>query len=128
MMRELYRIAVKKKLAVRVSHDPIQTEKIDGLYLSEEKVAFVISRGEKIEFPCRNVSTRRFVETEKMHDIRGEVTFAERMRRAMLEGAVEMLGEVRNIHFEIEDIYIKAMDFKAKENFTEAFRKSLFGK
>lgn len=128
MMGELYRIAIKKKLAVRVSHDPIQTEKIDGLYLSEEKMAFVISRGEKIGFPCRSVSTRRFVETENMHDVRGEVNFAERMRRAMLEGALEQLEEVKTVHFAIEDIYIKTMDFEAKENFTKAFCKSLFGK
>ena len=45
----------------------------------------------------------------------------------MLKGALEQLEEVRKTHFSVENIYIRAMDFEAKERFTEAFCKSLFG-
>ncbi|MBO4308795.1 MAG: hypothetical protein J5885_03095 [Clostridia bacterium] len=127
LMGALYRIAAKKKLKIRVSYDPVLPEKIDGLFLSDAKICFAVSHGEKIPLPHRVLSTRRFVETGEMHDIRGELNFAERMRRAMLEGALEQLEEVRKIHFSVEDIYIRAMDFEAKERFTEAFCKSLFG-
>ncbi len=122
----LYRIAEKKRLSARVSRDPILPEKIDGLYFPEAGLAFVVSRGGGSALPHRRVGMRRFVETGAMHGIRGKLNFSERMRRAMLEGAVEMLGEVREAHFKVEEIYIRAMDFGAKETFTKAFCELLF--
>ena len=126
-LEAIYELAKEKKLSVRVSRDPILSEKIDGLYFPKEKTAFAVARGEKIGVSHRRVSLRRFVKTEEMHDLRGDLNFAERMRRAMLEGAVEMLGKVRDAHFAVEEIYVRAMDFGAKENFTKAFCQKLFG-
>ena len=124
----LYELAREKKMKVRVSRDPLTPEKIDGLFFPQSRTAFVVSRGEATDLPHRSVSMRRFVETSKMHGLRGDLNFAERMRRTMLEGGVEMLEEVRRIHFEVEKIYTGAMDFGAKERFTEAFCTSLFQK
>ncbi len=128
LMETIYELAKEKQLAIRVSHDPLIPEKLDGIFLKDAKLAILVSGEGEIKGEHRRVSMRRFVETGAMHDVRGELNFAERMRRAMLEGAVEMLEEVRNIHFRVEDIYIKAMDFGAKETFTKAFCESLFGK
>ena len=124
----LYELAREKKMKVRVSRDPLTPEKIDGLFFPQTRTAFVVSRGETTDLPHRSVSMRRFVETGKMHSLRGDFNFAERMRRTMLEGAVDMLEEVRRIHFEVEKIYTGAMDFGAKERFTESFCTSLFQK
>ena len=54
------------------------------------------------------------------------MNYAERMRRAMLDGAIESMEQVREYHFLIEEIYVSAMDFAAKESFTKSFCERLF--
>ena len=69
---------------------------------------------------------RRFVEVSQTKSIRRALTYSERMRRAMLDGAIEALARVREAHFALEEIYISAMDFSKKEAFTKAFADRLF--
>ena len=40
--------------------------------------------------------------------------------------ALEALEAVREAHFRLEEIYAKAMDFEAKEQFTKAFCERIF--
>ena len=127
MMEALYRRAAEKGLPVRVSRDPIIPEKLDGLFLRGCGYAFAVCPPEECSYPFRKISMRRFVDTGGMRSVRGMVNFAERMRRAMLTGAIDELDEARRIHFQIEQIYIDAMDFPAKEAFTRDFCKKLFG-
>ena len=128
LLRDLRDLAAEKQLKMRISFDPLLPEKSDGLFLPEVGAAFVVERGSGSELPHRRVEMRRFVETGTMRAVRGEVNFAERMRRAMLEGALNTLREVRRAHFAVEEIYIRAMDFGAKEQFTASFCHSVFGK
>lgn len=121
----LYEIAKRKNLPVRVSYDPLLPDRIDGLLLKSTGVAFLAFEGGKGE-KHRKISMRRFVETGEMHAGRKEINFAEQMRRSMLRGAVECLSRVSEAHFAIEEIYIRAMDFGAKETFTRSFCASLF--
>ncbi|MBE6529417.1 MAG: hypothetical protein E7680_02290 [Ruminococcaceae bacterium] len=124
-LENLYEIAKRKNLSVRVSYDPILPEKIDGLFFKESGIAFLaFEGGEKKK--RRKISMRRFVETGLMHSCRKEINFAERMRRAMLQGAVGCFSRVSEAHFSVEEIYIRAMDFGAKESFTGSFCSSLF--
>ena len=44
----------------------------------------------------------------------------------MLGGAVESMKRVRDAHFRLEELYMNAMDFAAKEKFTKAFCQKLF--
>ncbi len=127
LLAELGELAVKKKLAVRVSYDPILPEKIDGLFLCESGTAFVLDRTGTCAYPHKCIGTRRFVETARMKPIRRELNFCERMRRLMLDGAIERLEKAKEIHFQLESVYMSAMDFQAKELFTQNFCRSLFG-
>lgn len=126
LMRDLYEIAAEKKLAVRVSKDPILPARVDGLFLLESGIAFAVCPPEACAYPCRRVSLRRFAETCRMAKIRAPLNYAERMCRAMREGAIREMERVRELHFAIERIYTEAMDFSAKEEFTKAFCDSLF--
>ena len=109
-----------------MSHDPIQPEKLDGLFLCDSGIAVVLCPTEECAYPHRQISMRRFVATAGMKGIREELNYAERMRRAMLAGAVEALDAVRQAHFHVEELYIQAMDFEAKEAFTKKFCETLF--
>ncbi len=120
------RRCVEKRLAVRLSHDPIEPERLDGIFLCDSKQAFVIDRGGEWGENCRRLSMRRFLDRAPMRRIKPRLTYLERMRRALLGGAVEALGRVREVHFAIEECYIAAMDFDAKEAFTKNFCSHLF--
>lgn len=126
LMEALGRIASQKKLAVRISHDPICPEKIDGLFFIKSGLSVAVCREEECNYPHKTVSMRRFVSTAKMNPIRDELNYAKRLRRALLDGAIEALEEVRSVHFLIEEIYSSAMNFTAKETFTEIFCRELF--
>ncbi len=119
-------LAVEKKLRIRVSYDPVLPEHPDGIFLCESETAFVIASEKECSYPHRQVRLRRFVEISKMKDLRAQINYAERMKRAMLSGAIEALAEVRDAHFRLEQIYMSAMDFTAKENFTKQFCNRIF--
>ncbi len=121
LMAELCEVARELQLEVRISHDPVEPEKLDGLFLCQSGIAFAVCRPEICDYPRRKISMRRFVDTASMRPVRAELNFTERMRRAMRCGAIDALEKVSEIHFRLEDIYMSAMDFAAKERFTQAF-------
>lgn len=119
--------AVERGLSVRLSHDPLEPARLDGIFLCESKTAFAVGDPEDCPYPHRRLSMRRFVQTAAMKPIRGAAVYAERMRRAMLGGAIEEMDRVREAHFALEKIYVDAMDFDAKERFTKDFSARLLG-
>lgn len=128
LMQALGELAVKKRLSIRLSHDPILPDKIDGLFLCESRTAFVVlPTVEECDKRFKRIDMRRFVEVSRIRPIRRQLSYSERMRRAMLDGALESLARVREIHFGLEEIYSSAMDFSRKEKFTKDFAKTLFG-
>lgn len=127
LMQELGRIAMEKRLKIRLSHDPVCPDRIDAIHLCSARITVAVCMEELCAYDFKPIRMRRFLETAKMKNVRGEINFAERMSRAMLDGAVEALAAVREAHFRLEALYMQAMDFEAKENFTKSFCDSLFG-
>lgn len=126
LMGAIGEIAVKRRQAIRVSHDPIDPDVIDAILFCNCGVVFAVGSEEELAPYDKVVGMRRFLETWRMRDVREELNYAERMRRAMLDGAVESLARVREAHFQLEEIYSSAMDFDAKEKFTKSFCEKLF--
>ena len=127
LMRELGNLILQKKLTVRISHDPVEPEKIDGLFLPQSGIAFAVCPEAECDYPYQRIVMRRFVNTVAMRPARHEIGFCDRVCRALLGEALEALEKVREVHFRLEDIYSAAMDFKAKEHFTKEFCQKLFG-
>lgn len=126
LMAELGNLAPGKQWRMLISHDPICPQKIDGLFLQDFGIAIVICEKGECPYPHRTLSMRRFVDTAGLKKVRISLNYAERMRRAMMEGAVESMEQVRQSHFLLESIYTDAMDFDAKEKFTKSFCERLF--
>jgi len=125
-LRALGEQAVQRGWKIRVSHDPVYPDRLDGIFLEDFRRAAVILPKE-IESPKgRVISLRRFVQISKMRNERGELKFARRLRESMRQGALESLQRVRELHFSLEECYGSAMDFAAKENFTKSFCERLF--
>lgn len=126
LAEEIAREANRKRLKIKVSHHPIWSDCVDGVYLKESGIAFAVCRGEETKVPCKVIRTARFLPGLLGEERRKKIRYAERMREAMLAGAVEELREAGRLHFAIEKCYIGAMNFEEKENFTKEFCRKLF--
>ena len=125
-MMEIGNLAVEKHLAIRISHDPVEAEKIDGIFLCESGVAVVVLPEEMCDYEHHHICMRRFVDTASMRRVRRELRACDRLSRALKAEAINALEKVKQVHFRLEDIYSAAMDFSAKEAFTKAFCEKLF--
>lgn len=120
------RLAVKKQWKIRVSHDPVYPDRLDGIFLQDFRRAVVILP-KRIEKPKgRVVSLRRFADISGMRRVKGELRLLSRLQEAMRQGALDALREVKEVHFALEEAYGAAMDFQAKEFFTKCFCEELF--
>ncbi len=115
---ELFKSLKSCDVSARVSFDPICPEHVDGIFIEEEGVAFVIGReggDEKDEFLDENITlinSKRFVDVEKMREIRAELRYTEKLWQSSLDGALHSLSKAKIYHFLLEDIYGKAMNWK----------------
>lgn len=126
LMGKLYRLASEKQLRVQVSRDPILPEIIDGLFCVDSGTAFVVWNGELPEHPHHRISMRRFLKNAELRSIRETVNFDTRMLEALLDETMAQMQNVRQAHFELENIYASAMDFSEKEIYTKNFCIRLF--
>ena len=119
---------------VRLSYDPVCPEHIDGIFVEDAACGFVISKPD-----CRAeddhedyedekfVNPKRFVHTEKLREIRGELRYAARLYQDCLDGALHALSEAKVYHFLLEDLYKHAMHFGALTEFTNELVPRILG-
>ena len=126
LMTALLELCADHQLSVRVSHDPVIPERLDGLFLRDAGIAFAVLPSKECAYPHRVLSVRRFLNAAQLRRVRGQILYAERMKRALMDGAIEELERVREVHFRMEQVYADAMDFAQKEAFTRIFCQRLF--
>lgn len=109
----------EKRRYVQISCTPLDINHINGIFLPNLRIAFVCDN--HIE-PCDNdkvINTERFVDHDIISKNRAKLRFGKRCCDSLIEGALETLAEIKKLHFELENIYIEAMDFRRKEEFTK---------
>ena len=100
--------------------------RLEAIFVQDCSVAFVIGKEKDWGSDQRPIRMRRFVDVHAMRAIRERYCHAERSRKELLKGALLELSSVRNAHFALEEIYMQAMDFPKKEQFTKDFIDALF--
>jgi hypothetical protein len=127
VMAALLALSKEKSLSVLVSYDPVFPHKIDGLYYPDTNLCVLLGHAELPENAAsRIISLRRYVDPEALRAVRGELRHAGGMRDYLAESALHELSAAAKYHFELEKIYAAAMDFRAKEAFTQSFCEELF--
>lgn len=117
-------IASEKRMDVVLSFDPVIPERLDCVYMPKSGILFALGCSPDPEkTKCINMS--RFILREKLCCIKKALKSAGKLRAAALDEALAALGDVKNVHFEIEKIYEEAMDFKSKEEYCQDFIKNL---
>ena len=125
---ELYKKANEKKLPVYVSYSPISPDIIDALYFPSLSISFT-SQKKKLELKENEklINMARFINRERLSEIRGKIRFCARCRDALLSEAIDRLGKAKEAHFALEEIYIAAMDFESKEKATAKWINKIIG-
>ena len=107
---------------VRVAYDPVDARLINGIFLEESRLAFLLSDKDRAEYDDgKAVNSKRFVDTDRLREVRGELRYATRLYEDCLDGALHALSEAKVYHFLLEDIYKNAMDFASLNEFSREF-------
>ncbi len=62
--------------------------------------------------PTKSVNLRRFYNSEKMREYKARLGFSKKASKELLDEAVSALISAKNVHDELESLYIEAMDFE----------------
>lgn len=114
--------AKSRDIPLKVSYDPINSERIDAVYFCNCGYAFVSvepSEAEELDGKCVNM--KRFVDKDTLENSKKEYRYNCRLYEALLSSACEAFSEAGEYHFELERIYSACMDFCAKERYTRSF-------
>ena len=114
-------LAVGRRQRIRVSHDPVDPDRVDAICFSDCNLTFLVGRQEALLAVDKTICMRRFLDTPRLSDRRKALNTSARARRILWEGALEAFEEVKSAHFALEEIYSASMDFSAKEKYTEWF-------
>ena len=115
-------ISRSRGLRVVVSYHPVYPHKIDGLFYPSTGLCALVGEASPPEgIPVRSLSLRRYTNTETLRSVRGELRRTVSLREELTDAALRHLATASACHFELERIYAEAMDFTAKEAYTERF-------
>lgn len=120
-------LAMLRSLEVTLSYDPVNSDKLDAIFLEGSGVLFCIGAAKDNDVRSENISMSRFLPRKELCDVRDALASAMKLRSLMMDETIRALEEVKKAHFELEKIYKSAMDFDAKERFTADFIRKLFG-
>ncbi len=126
LLTELFSALRGCGVSARVSFDPVCPARVDGIFLEGERIAFVsladarekygeAERSTSGEREVLFINSKRFIDTEKLRDVRGELRYTDRLAQSSLDGALHALSKAKIYHFLLEDIYGKAMDWSKFE-------------
>lgn len=114
--------AQRNNIPMRVSYDPINTDRPDCVYFCNSKIAFVACEPSDADRSrCVRINMKRFLDKEKIDEVKREYRYNVKLYEALLSSACDSFAEAGEAHFELEKIYSSCMDFSAKERFTASF-------
>jgi hypothetical protein len=133
LTEQLLRSAAEQGMGRRVSYHPMLPDRVDALELTDTATAFVVCSPEQAasivaHLPhVRTLNMRRMLRQNELRGVREQLRRLDRLRQGLLDATCLCMQKVADAHFALEQLYIDAMDFSAKEQFTQAFCRRLFG-
>lgn len=109
-----------------VSYDPLDTKKINGLYFNDSGVSVTLAGAEGVRPGDSVINTERFFERDSFRELRSRVRYISKCTSLMTGAAVDTMKRISELHSAAEEIYISAMDFGAKEEYTQNLINCIF--
>ncbi len=107
--------------SITVSYDPLCPEQVEAVYFERAEVLY-----KKNADGYKKINMQRFIDTDMSASVRSDIKKALKTRNTCVEYALEAMKRASEHHFALEKIYGDAMDFSAKEEFTDNFIGELF--
>lgn len=123
-LSKLLELSEREGISVEVSYDPFCPECPDALYYPESGVAFYI--GSDPRFDETLINMRRFANDTLLRPYKPEIRAIGRLKGATEGGMTYDHTSIVKLHFALEEIYSKAMDFGLKERLTDKLIKEIF--
>jgi len=104
------------------SYDKADPKKLDALYIPSMALSVVsdVSGICTSDGKCRKrINMQRFLDFDMQKKIKSDIKSSEKVIKELKAKALSEMEKMRCAHFELEGIYIEAMDFTAKEEFSE---------
>ena len=101
---------------VTVSYDALDSKKVNMLYLPTDKILFILNGNCGEEIYLDDFISSSFIP----HNT------AMTRKESLMSDAYSLLAKIEKEHFELEKIYISAMDFALKEEYQNKLIKELF--
>ena len=115
----IYRSLAQKRADMYISNNPIIKDRFDALCVQKEGLTFEITEEE--HEGARKINMKRFVDVDAISKVRQEYRMIARLRDDAIDMALFEFENIKKHHFVLESIYGSAMNFDAKEKFTEDF-------
>ena len=103
--------------------------RIECLLIPETRSAFAISDyRHALDFKenAKRIHIKRFIDTQKLSTFKHRMLFNKKMEQELLDEAVRSLKEAKSIHDQLEEIYIKSMNFEGIDALGEKVAETLF--
>ena len=124
----------KEMNRLTVSYSPLNTKLLDAIYFDDAKIAFVIERKDVKDYEevaeCVYMNTKRFFK-KSIGETRVEKALIKKNRQLADSIILRAKRELKNageIHFLLESIYIRRMDFEKQDDFLNRFSENLLKK
>ena len=128
VLKALHEELKQNRVSHTLSFDPLDTQKIDAIYLDDSGTSFITSCDKGV---CRAednvINTERFFDKKDFGVIRSSARQAIKCASLMVDAASNTMKRIYALHESLEAIYIRAMDFKAKEEYTKLLEKEILG-
>jgi hypothetical protein len=119
LLSTIYRALLNKNADLYLSNNPIIKDRLDAIFTVGDSLCFEISNEEHVG--ARRINMKRFVNADAISKVRAEYRAIARVRDEALDLALSEFENIKKHHFLLESIYGSAMDFEAKEKFTDEF-------
>ena len=120
LLGELDRLCLERGISTRVAPSPLFPKRLEAIELEGAELSFFAGESEDA------ITPKKFFTPEKWRALRTELRGTREVQARLKDYALEALSRAAAAHFALEEIYASAMDFAAKEQFTEDFCKKIF--
>ncbi len=125
-LNEIYSLAIENKLDINVSRDFLLPEKIDTIFLNDSSSVFCVEEGEYNDKNFKSINMKRFIDAEKIKPHMKKLKETSKTIKVLEQLALDEFSKIKEYHFALEKIYSGAMDFDAKERYTDNFCRKIF--
>lgn len=104
------------------SYDALDPGEINMIYIPSCKILFCKYDTEV----CKKINTERFFKRNELLITSKDLNGNRSQINKLVECGIKVFKNIKDIHFSLEEIYVKAMDFNAKEEFQHKLANKIF--